>query len=114
MTVTKGGREDGDCYFMQRSVVPLVKLGSTDYSARVVYSEVTLTEGGRMVVMSRSIGSMYPSLATKMRCIATVNSWKVRWPSPSMSDSFLERGKKNLYFPCGLGMRIDCTTLWHK
>ena len=98
MTVTKGGREDGDCYFMQRSVVPLVKLGSTDYSARVVYSEVTLTEGGRMVVMSRSIGSMYPSLATKMRCIATVNSWKVRWPSPSMSDSFLERGKKNLYF----------------
>ena len=94
-----------------------------------------------MVVVSRSIGSMYPSLATKMRCIATVNSWKVRWPSPSMSDSFLERSKKNLYFstfmtvcfiptdysslvsrlcssltsfPCGLGTRLDCTTLWHK
>jgi len=80
-----------------------------------------------MVVMSRSTGRKYPSFATKMRCIATVNSWKVKWPSPSMSDNFLQRSKKNLDFstfdtsdsfgspspptPCGLGMRLDSIIL---
>ena len=80
-----------------------------------------------MVVMSRSTGRKYPSFATKMRCIATVNSWKVKWPSPSMSDNFLQRSKKNLDFstfdtsdsfgspspptPCGLGTRLDSIIL---
>ncbi len=36
-----------------------------------------LTEDGRTAVGSRWTGRRHPSLATKMRCMATVNSRKV-------------------------------------
>ena len=38
----------------------------------------TLTLGGRIVLGSRSTGRQQPSLAMKSRCMATVNSLKVR------------------------------------